>query len=84
MTDLAAGGIIEPSGALTMIGTGGPEWVIPLGRADEATAEVVEAADELDKRLPHPPVTGNNWGTIADRLDDAMRARLIEFGKQVI
>jgi hypothetical protein len=46
--------------------------------------EVVEAADELDKRLPHPPVTGNNWGTVADRLDDTMRARLIEFGKQVI
>lgn len=46
--------------------------------------EVVEAADELDKRLPHPPVTANNWGTIGDRLDDTMRARLIEFGKQVI
>lgn len=46
--------------------------------------EVVEAADELDKRLPHPPVTGNNWGTIEDRLDEAMRARLLEFGKAVV
>lgn len=46
--------------------------------------EVVEAADELGKRLPHPPVTGNNWGTIGDRLDETMRARLLEFGKQVI
>lgn len=46
--------------------------------------EVIEAADELDKRLPHPSANGNNWGTIGERLDDTMRARLIEFGKQVI
>lgn len=46
--------------------------------------EVVEAADELDKRLPHPPVTGNNWGTVAERLDETMRHRLTEFGKAVI
>lgn len=84
MTGLAAGGVVEPTGALAMIGTGGPEWVIPLHRANEATAEVIEAADELDKRLAHPPVTGNNWGTIEDRLDEAMRARLLEFGKAVV
>lgn len=38
--------------------------------------EVIEAADELDKRLAHPPVTGNNWGTVNDRLDDVMRNKL--------
>lgn len=46
--------------------------------------EVIEAADELDRKLPHPPETGNNWGTVGERLDEAMRARLLEFGKQVI
>lgn len=84
MIDLATGGIVEPTGTLAGVGTDGPEWVIPLRPSDDATSEVIEAASELDKRLPHPLVNANNWGTIADRLDDTMRARLIEFGKQVI
>jgi len=46
--------------------------------------EVIEAADELDRKLPHLPTNGNNWGTVGDRLDEAMRARLIEFGNSVI
>lgn len=84
MTDLAPGGIVEPTGALAGIGTGGPEWVIPLRPTDKATAEVIEAADELDKRLPHPSTNGNNCGTVADRLDEAMRTRLLDLGKPVI
>ena len=84
MTDLAAGGVIEPTGTLAMIGTGGPEWVIPLRPTDEATAEVIEAADELDRKLPHPPTNGNNWGTVGERLDETVRQRLLEFGKWVV
>lgn len=36
--------------------------------------EVVDAADQLEKRL-NPP---REWATIADRLDDTMRHRLTE------
>lgn len=46
--------------------------------------EIIDAADELDRKLPHPPPTGNNWGTVSDRLDDVMRNRLIEFAKRVV
>lgn len=48
------------------------------------TPEVIDAADAVEAKLPHAPVTGNNWGTVGERLDEAMRARLIEFGKTVI
>jgi len=47
------------------------------------TPEVIEAADAVEAKLPNP-APGNNWGTVADRLDETMRARLIEFGKTVI
>ena len=57
--------------------------VVPFLRSTVASGvkvievpEVIEAADELDKRLAHPPVTGNNWGTVNDRLDDVMRNKL--------
>lgn len=36
--------------------------------------EVVEAADEVEKRLTPP----REWATVADRLDDVMRHRLTE------
>lgn len=84
MTGLAAGGVIKSTGTLANIGTGGHEWVVPLRPTDDATAEVIEAADDLDRKLPHPPTNGNNWWTVGDRLDEAMRARLIEFGNSVI
>jgi hypothetical protein len=45
--------------------------------------EVLDAADAVEAKLPHP-VPGNNWGTVADRLDEAMRSRLLELGKSVI
>ena len=48
------------------------------------TPEVIEAADAVEAKLPHAPVTGNNWGTVGERLDEAMRSRLLEFGKPVI
>ncbi len=38
--------------------------------------EVVEAADEVEKRL-NPPAP-REWATVADQLDDAMRHRLSE------
>lgn len=47
------------------------------------TPEVIEAADAVEAKLPHP-APGNNWGTVGERLDETMRARLIEFGKTVI
>lgn len=57
--------------------------VVPFLRSTVASGvkvievpEVIEAADELDRKLPHPPETGNNWGTVNDRLDDVMRNKL--------
>ena len=39
------------------------------------TPEVIEAADAVEAKLPHP-VPGNNWGTVKDRMDDVMRTKL--------
>lgn len=83
MIELAAGGIVPVTGILAEFGTDGPEWVVPLGRPSENTPEVIEAADAVEAKLPHP-APGNNWGTVGERLDETMRARLIEFGKTVI
>jgi hypothetical protein len=83
MTELAAGGIVPVTGVLAEIGTGGPEWVLPLGRPSEGTPEVFEAADAVEAKLPQP-VPGNNRGTVGERLDEAMRSRLLELGKPVI
>jgi hypothetical protein len=47
------------------------------------TPEVFEAADAVEAKLPNP-APGNNWGTVGDRLDEAMRSRLLELGKPVI
>lgn len=49
----------------------------------EVPVEVIEAADAVEAKLPHP-VPGNNWGTVGERLDEAMRSRLLELGKPVI
>ena len=46
--------------------------------------EVIEAADVIDRKLPHPPPSGNNWGTVSDRLDEAMRTRLLELARAVV
>jgi hypothetical protein len=48
------------------------------------TPEVIDAADAVEAKLPHSPVNGNNWGTVGERLDEAMRSRLLELGKPVI
>ena len=39
---------------------------------------MTETADVVE------PVDGNDWATVADRLDETMRQRLIEFGKAII
>lgn len=48
--------------------------------------EIIEAADELEAKIgkPGPHQTHSDWDSIAHRLDDTMRARLLEFGRQVI
>jgi hypothetical protein len=38
--------------------------------------EVMEAADKIDARLPHP--------TVADHLPDDLKARLLELAKHVV
>ncbi len=46
--------------------------------------EVIEAADELEARLQsHAPKHEPDWGSIAHRLDDTMRNRLLEWAKEV-
>ena len=48
--------------------------------------EVIAAADEVAAKIgkPGPHEKHANWDSIAHRLDETMRARLLEFGRQVI
>lgn len=54
------------------------------GRTLIDVPEVIEAADEVDRKLPHPPPSANNWGTVSDRLDEAMKTRLLEIARAVL
>ena len=56
----------------------------PWKQPTYGTTEVIEATEQLEAKLPHHPPTGNNWGTVSDRLDETMRKRLLDFGKEVI
>ena len=48
--------------------------------------EVIEAAQKLDTVLgkPGPHERHSDWGSIASRLDEQMRERLVEFARKVI
>ena len=49
--------------------------------------DVLKAAGEVEARLnkPHPPVEKHSdWDSIALRLDDTMRTRLLDLAKQVV
>lgn len=52
----------------------------------DVPAEVLDVADELEHKLgtPGPYMQHSDWGSVASRLDEAMRQRLIDFGKAVV
>lgn len=46
--------------------------------------EVMEAADKFEALLHSPPIKHDpTWDSIAHRLDDTMRNRLLEWAKEV-
>jgi len=85
MSDLAAGGIVPFSSTIVMLGDGREDKFVPFATTG-VPAEVLDAADELEHKLgkPAPHEKHSDWGSISSRLDEAMRQRLIDFGKRVV
>lgn len=52
----------------------------------DVAPEVLDAAADLETKLgtPTPHVQHSDWGSVASRLDETMRQRLIDFGKRVV